>query len=153
MKALVLLLASAGVLAPFALQDPPKPGPVPAPEVVVVKAANVKWGDHPSVRGAKMCVLSGDPAKGPSVLMMKFPKGLTVPAHWHTSNETVTVVSGTALFGTGEKVDETKATELGSGSYMLIPSKSPHWSIAKEEVVISVALDKPADFNLCEAQK
>ena len=37
-------------------------------------------------------------AKGPSVVMMKFPKGTTIPAHWHTSGETVTV--GVAGFTT-----------------------------------------------------
>lgn len=152
MKAAILALATAGAIAAATWQDPPKPGPQDTlKQVVVVKAANVKWGDHPYVQGAKMCVESGDPAKGPAVVMMKFPKGITVPAHWHTSDETVTVVSGAATFGTGETIDASKGTEVGPGSYAIIPGKSPHWVITKEDFVITVTLDKPADFHLCGA--
>jgi quercetin dioxygenase-like cupin family protein len=154
MKAILLSLAMVGVGASTVLQDPPKPAAQnPARETVVVKAADIKWGEHPFVKGAKMCVQSGDPAKGPAVLLMKFPKGMTVPAHWHTSDETVTVVSGSAVFGTGETVDAAKGSELGAGSYMIIPGKNPHWAIAKEEFVISVAVDKAADFHLCGEKK
>lgn len=150
MKTALLSLVLAGSLASTALQDPVKPDPQSAPkETVVVKAANIKWGDHPNVPGAKMAVQSGDAAKGPSVVLMKFPKGMTVPAHWHTSNETVTVVSGSGVFGSGETVDATKGSELGSGSYIVIPGKNPHWAIVKDELVITIALDKAADFHLC----
>ena len=75
-----------------------------AQEPVITKAADVKWGDHPSVKGALLAVQSGDPAKGACVLLMKFPKGLTVPAHTHSASEVVTVVSGSALFGSGETI-------------------------------------------------
>lgn len=159
MKTTLLALVMAGSLASTALQDPVKQDPLKqdptsAPkETVVVKAANVKWGDHPNVQGAKMAVQSGDPAKGASAVLMKFPKGTTVPAHWHTAGETVTVVSGSAVFGSGETVDAAKGTELGSGSYILVPSKNPHWAIAKEEFVITVAFDKPVDFVLCGEKK
>ena len=150
MKTVLFSLIAATSLLSTAPQNPAKPDASSAPrETVVVKAANVKWVDHPSVSGAKMAVQSGDPAKGPAVVLMKFPKGMTVPAHWHTSGETVTVVSGTALFGTSEMVDAAKGTELGAGSYIVIPGNNPHWSIAKEEFVISVAMEKAADFHLC----
>jgi quercetin dioxygenase-like cupin family protein len=146
MKLAVLLVTVLGAL-PFVARDPPKPPAPAAREVVAVKAANVKWGDHPFISGGKLCVQSGDPAKGASVLRMKFPKGTTVPAHWHTSDETVTVVSGVGIFGTGELVDASKGTALTAGGCVIIPSKSPHWAIVKEELVITVALEKPADFH------
>ncbi len=58
--------------------------------------------DHPVVQsmgGMKMVefpgmpkcspgsVLSGDPAKGPSIIFAKTPSGCMVPWHWHTPNE------------------------------------------------------------------
>jgi quercetin dioxygenase-like cupin family protein len=159
MKTALLTLALAIPLASTAHQDPVKKDPAkPAPtsaakDAVVVKAADVKWADHPSVPGAKMAVESGDPAKGPAVVLIKFPKGSTVPPHWHTANETVTVVSGSSVFGSGETADAAKGTELSSGSYIVIPSKSPHWAIIKEELVISVAMDQPSDFHLCSEKK
>ncbi len=153
MKTASLLLVATGALAPF-LQDPAKPPAAQAPrETVVVKAAAVKWADHPFVKGAKMCVVAGDPAKGPSTLLMKFPKGMAIAPHWHTADEVVTVVSGSAVFGSGETADASQGTELGTGSYIVIPGKNPHWAIVRDELVINVALDKPADFHECAAHK
>jgi hypothetical protein len=71
----IAILAAVAVF-PRAAQDP-----------VVTKAADVKRGPHPSVTGAF--------AKGACVVMMKFPKGLTIPAHTHTSNEVVSTSGGT----------------------------------------------------------
>ena len=154
MKTALLVLGIAGSLAALRSQDAQAHAAPAAPrEVVVVAAANVKWGPHPFIEGAKMAVQSGDPSKGPSVLLMKFPKGMTIPAHWHTASETVTLVSGVALLGTGETVDASKGTEVGVGSYAVIPGKLPHWAIAKEELVISVALDKAADYTACRTDK
>jgi quercetin dioxygenase-like cupin family protein len=146
MKSLIALLAGSVAVTAWGLQDSPK-------ETVVVRAADVKWGDHPFVKGAQMCVQHGDPAKGPSVLLMKFPKGMTIPAHWHTSDEAVTVVSGSAVFGSGETVDASKGTELGVGSYIIIPGTKPHWAVATSELVLTVTLTKPADFHPCGEKK
>ena len=138
---LIAILASVA-LFPCAAQDP-----------VITKAADVKWGDHPSVKGAQLAVQSGDPAKGACVLMMKFPKGLTIPAHTHTASEVVTVVSGTAIFGSGVKADPSKGTELSAGSFIQVPGKSPHWAFAKEEFIITVNFSQAVDFHLCEEGK
>ena len=124
-----------------------------ADEPVVTKAADVKWGDHPSIKGAFLAVQSGDPATGACVVMMKFPKGLTIPAHTHTASEVVTVVSGTAIFGSGTKADPSKGAELGAGSFILVPAKSPHWAVAKEEFIITVNFNQAVDFHLCEEKK
>jgi quercetin dioxygenase-like cupin family protein len=154
MKSALFLLLLASPFAGPGQNEPPQVESRPAPkEALVVTAANVKWGPHPFIDGAKMAVQSGDPLKGPSVLLMKFPKGMTIPAHWHTATETVTLVAGVALLGTGETVDAAKGAEVGVGSYAVIPGKLPHWAIAKEELVISVALDKAADFTACGAKK
>lgn len=137
--ALCVLLASVAIL--------------PSGDPVLVKAADVAWADHPFIKGGKLAVQSGDPSKGASVLLMKFPKGLTIQPHTHTSDETVTVVSGSGVFGSGETVDLAKGTELGAGSYLFIPGKAPHWAVAKEDLVITVTLNLAADFHLCGEKK
>ena len=142
MKISLMAILLAAALTPCGAQDP-----------VVTKAADVKWGDHPSVKGALLAVQSGDPSKGACVLMMKFPKGLTIPAHTHTASEVVTVVSGTAIFGSGVKADPSKGTELSAGSFIQVPAKSPHWAIAKEEFIITVNFSQAVDFHLCEEKK
>ena len=119
----------------------------------LVKASNTQWGDHPFVKGGQLAVQSGDPSKGPAVMLMRFPKGMTIPAHTHTSDETVTILSGSAVFGAGETVDASKGTEAGAGSYLVIPGKSPHWAIVKEDLVFTVTMSQAADFHLCGAGK
>lgn len=142
MKLLLIALLAAVPVLPCAAQDP-----------VVTKAADVKWGDHPSVKGAFLAVQSGDPAKGACVVMMKFPKGLSIPPHTHTASEVVTVVSGCAVFGSGVTADVSKGAELGAGSFILVPSKSPHWAFAKEEFIITVNFSQAVDFHLCSEKK
>ena len=142
LAAAAILLASLGALS----------AGVPD-EAVLVKASDVKWEAHPFIEGARLAVQSGDPSKGPSVLLMKFPKGMTIPPHTHTSDETVTVVSGRGVLGQGESVDLSKGTEVGAGSFAFIPGKSPHWAVAQEDFVITVTLNRPADFHLCGKPK
>ncbi len=142
MKITLIAFLSVVALIPRAAQEP-----------VITKAADVKWGDHPSIKGAWLAVQSGDPAKGACVVMMKFPKGITIPAHTHTASEVVTVVSGTAIFGSGEKVDVSKGSELGAGSFILVPAKSPHWAVAKEEFIITVNFSQAVDFIPCVEKK
>ena len=142
MKMSWIAILAAVALFPRAAQDP-----------VVTKAADVQWGPHPGVKGAFSAVQSGDPAKGACVVMMKFPKGATIPAHTHTASEVVTVVSGTALFGSGETVDLSKGVELGAGGFIVVPGKSPHWAYAKEEFIITVNFSQAVDFHLCEEKK
>ena len=142
MKLALLAVLVAGTLFQAAPRD-----------TVLVKAADVKWGDHPFIKGGMLAVQSGDPSKGPSVVMMKFPKGLTIPAHTHTSDETVTVVAGCGVFGGGETIDVSKGTELGAGSYVVIPGKNPHWLVVKEDLIVTVNLNLPADIQLCGEKK
>ncbi|HJV91638.1 MAG TPA: cupin domain-containing protein [Holophagaceae bacterium] len=118
----------------------------------LVKATDVPWGPHPFLQGAFLAVQSGDPGGGPSVLLMRFPKGMTIPPHTHTATETVTLVSGSGLFGGGETVEAAKGMALGRGSFITIPGGAPHWAIAQEELVISVAMDRAADFHPCAAK-
>src|SRR2546427_690875 len=41
-------------------------------------------------------VESGDPTKGPSVIVFKGTAGCVIPWHWHTPTEHVMIVSGSA---------------------------------------------------------
>lgn len=115
----------------------------------LTRPADIAWGEHPFIKGAQLAVQSGDPAQGPSVLLMRFPKGLTIPAHTHTSDETVTLISGSGIFGGGESVEAAKGAPLAQGGFITIPAGCPHWAIAREDLVISVTLTRPADFHLC----
>ena len=128
------------------------PVPTPSQATVLTKAGEVRWGDHPFIKGAKLAVQSGDPGKGPSVLLMKFPKGMTIPAHTHTADETVTIVAGSGVFGDGETVDAAKGASLSRGGFLSIPGKAAHWAIVKEELVMTVTMSQAADIHFCGAK-
>ena len=114
-------------------------------------AADMKWADVPNFPGLKMAVLQGDPGKGASHFMMKFPAGFVSPPHHHSVDHYVTVVSGTMSF----TVDG-KDTKLPAGSYFAYTGKKTHITKcdAGAECVLSIDArgkwdvvpeDKPAD--------
>lgn len=85
--------------------DTPGPGPT---QHVMVAASAVAWGDAPPFlpAGAKAAVISGDPGKAaPFVIRLQAPAGYQIAAHWHPTDENVTVLSGTFAIGMGDKFD------------------------------------------------
>jgi quercetin dioxygenase-like cupin family protein len=108
--------------------------------------ADLKWVDGPPTLppGAKMTVLAGDPAKtGMFVLRVKFPAGYKIPAHWHPTDETVTVISGSVAMGMGDKLDAKEAKPLVTGAFANMPAKTNHYLIAKAAAVVQVAAMGP----------
>jgi len=67
-------------------------------------------------------VLSGDPSKGSFILYAKVSAGCSIPWHWHTSNENLMMVSGTA------KVDvkDGNPITLKPGGFARMPSRHVH---------------------------
>ena len=68
-------------------------------------------------------VQSGDPSKGPSVILGKGSAGCLIPWHWHTPTEHVMIVSGSAKV---EMKESGKTEVLGPGGYAMMPSKHVH---------------------------
>ena len=92
-------------------------------------------------------VQSGDPSKGPSVILFKGTKNCTIPWHWHTPNEQVMLVSGTArveMRGGAGKV-------IGPGGYALMPSKHVHQFTCVKACVGFVAGDAAFDMHYVDA--
>ena len=108
----------------------------------LLTADQLKCGPAPPSlpAGAQMAVITGDPAqKGvPFVVRAKLPDGYHVPPHWHPTEENVTVLSGTLMFGMGDKVDEGSMTTLAAGGFSRMPALMRHYVRAKGETVIQV---------------
>src|SRR5882762_3355670 len=63
--------------------------------------AEMKLGTVPGLPTcATGAVQSGDPTKGPSIIYSKMTAGCTIPWHWHTPNEHLMMVTGTARMDT-----------------------------------------------------
>ncbi|HZP14145.1 MAG TPA: cupin domain-containing protein [Nevskiaceae bacterium] len=121
-----------------------------AGEPQFVNAADIKWGNPPPglPQQAKFAVLMGDPGKeGPFVVRLKMPAGYKVPAHWHSIDEIVTVISGTLYLGMGDKLDESQGHELKAGGFHSIAAKTHHYAYSKKGAVVQVHGSGPFDIH------
>ena len=116
----------------------------------VVPGDAVEWGPAPPSLppGAQAAVLLGSPAKeGPFVLRLKFPSGFTVPPHFHSKDEFLTVISGRFAVGAGEKLDRAAAKPLPAGSFVHLPARMPHYASAEGETVVQINGVGPFDVK------
>ena len=124
--------------APVALADAPMP---------MLTPGDIKWGDAPAIfpKGAKMAVLYGDPSKAGElfIVRLKVPAGYKIPAHWHPTDENVTVISGTFNMGMGDKLDAAKSKPFPAGSFVVAPAKVNHFAFAKAAAIVEVTAIGP----------
>jgi quercetin dioxygenase-like cupin family protein len=108
---------------------------------VRAQAPELKWGPAPAIfpAGAKMAVLQGDPGK-PQMFTVRLdmPPGYTIPAHFHPTDEHVTVISGTFLVGMGDKFDAAKTLALPAGGFITAGANMNHFARAKGHTVVQV---------------
>jgi len=91
-------------------------------------------------RGYEQAVIVGDPTKPEMYAAhIRFPANLRIAPHFHPDDRVVTVLSGTVLFGYGERFDEGRMRALPAGSVWTEPARQPHFAWAKEgEVLLQV---------------
>jgi hypothetical protein len=118
--------------------------PVPAraqhADHLMVVPNEMKWADVPSLpSGAKVAVLEGPLNESkPFTMRLKFPANYTIPAHYHSAIEHVTVISGTFYMGTGDKLDVTKGRPLPAGSVAIMQPATRHFASTREETEVQV---------------
>ncbi len=109
----VMVLIVVGLAVAATAQDKPS----------IVTMATSKVATPP---GLPACVTTsvqhGNPNTGASVILTKLTAGCFTPWHWHTTNESIVVVSGRAKL----EVKGEAAQNVGVGDYFYMPSKHPH---------------------------
>lgn len=141
----VLILLCAFATVTFA-QSPQAQTLAPATPLNI-KFANLQWQKiFPDwTEGSpEFSILHVDSKTGQTQLMIRVPKNFHVPRHWHTANETHTVISGTFIIEC-----DGKREELTPGSFNYMPSKMVHeaWSKPNEETVLFITTDGAWDVN------
>ena len=107
----------------------------------MLSPAQLTWGDAPPAlpKGAQLAVLSGNPGEtGPFVVRLRMPAGYKIPAHWHPTDEHVTVVEGTFSMGMGDKLDAKATTDLPAGGYARMPAEHRHFAWTKDGATVQV---------------
>ena len=97
---------------------------------------------------ARAAIESGDPTKGPSVLLAKMAAGCTVPWHWHTPNEHLMLVSGVARV---QMKGEPPLT-LRAGGYALMPAHHVHQFRCVSACTMFVYSDTAFDIHYVDAR-
>jgi hypothetical protein len=117
---------------------------------IVVPANKVQWGPAPPVlpAGAQFAVLEGNPAeKGPIVMRLQLPANYNLPAHWHSTAERLTVLSGAFHVGMGDKLDRQASQTLEPGGFVSLPAKMNHFTWTSAPTVVQINLEGPFDIH------
>jgi hypothetical protein len=117
----------------------------------IVSADEMKWEPAPRKLppGAQFAVVEGDRSKPgvPYVFRAKLPDGYSVPPHWHSMDENITVIKGVFGIGVGEKIDKAAIRDLPAGSYVMMPKGERHYNMIKGETILQFHGIGPYDIN------
>ena len=117
----------------------------------IVSPDGLKWEPAPPKLppGAQFAVLEGDRSKPgmPYTFRAKLPDGYSVPPHWHSMDENITVIKGVFGIGLGEKFDKTAIRDLPAGSYIMMPKGARHYNLIKGETILQFHGIGPYDIN------
>jgi len=113
----------------------------------IVHYADLKW--TPIIKGCDLAAVSGDPnAEGaPFVIRIRCVDGAKIPAHWHPTDENVTVLKGTFLVGMGDKLDESKLQTMNTGNFISVPKEMHHFAMSKGDSIEQVHGAGPFKVN------
>ena len=95
-------------------------------------------------KSAEITILRVHPETKATHLMIRVPPNTHVPMHWHSANETHTIVKGTFIMEC-----EGKREVLGAGSWNYIPAKMHHeaWTKPNEGTLLFITVDSGWDVN------
>ena len=140
MKSLFLTAAVIALVSPASAQD----------TMTTATPEALTWKDNPAIpKGGQLAILVGDPTKAGGVVVQRvsFPANYAVPPHTHPYAETVTVISGSVGFGSGEKLDKT-GQMAKAGGFLANPAKHTHyvWT-GSEPAIVQVQFIGPGGID------
>lgn len=122
-----------------------KTGP---PEAIFRNYSDFKWarilpdlGDN----SPEISILNIDPKTQATKLMIRSPKGIHVRKHWHSANETHTVILGVQVFAC-----DGKRMEQAPGSFNYLPAKMVHEAWLPAGALVFITVDGAWDVNWVE---
>jgi quercetin dioxygenase-like cupin family protein len=86
-------------------------------------------------------------SSGQFVIRLKIPAGYVVPAHWHSTDELLTVISGDFYGGMGDKVDKKKSMVVHPGGFVAMPAKMHHFAWTKKGAIVQINAIAPFDIH------
>ena len=93
----------------------------------------------------EICILHVDPKTKATQLMIRSPKAIHIRKHWHSANETHTIIRGAATMAC-----EGKKAELSAGSFNYMPAKMIHEAWLPADCLTFITVDGAWDVNWVE---
>ncbi len=93
-------------------------------------------------------VQSGDPAKGPFILLAKAATGCTIPWHWHSAAERLMIVRGVA----DVQMKDGKPVRLQAGAFAALPAHHVHQFRCEQDCVFYIDSDAAFDIHYVNGQ-
>ena len=137
-----LIVAALVVVAACSPRTAVKPAPA------FVGYGDLHWGKIiPELgdRSPEIAILREDPVTHATDLMIRTPTAIHVRRHWHTANETHTIIRGTAVLA----CDGQQAT-LGPGSFNFMPAKMVHEAWLPADTLTFITVDRAWDIHWVE---
>ncbi|HET7697919.1 MAG TPA: cupin domain-containing protein [Vicinamibacterales bacterium] len=106
---------------------------------------DLKWEIMVPELGAdspQAAILRVDPKTQATQLLIRIPRQIHVPMHWHSANETHTVIKGTFVFE-----HEGARHELGPGGFNYLPARMHHQAWASDDALVFITVDAGWDVN------
>jgi anti-sigma factor ChrR (cupin superfamily) len=102
----------------------------------IVHYGDLKW--TPIMKGCDLAPVWGDPSaeEKPFVLRIRCAAGTMVPAHWHPTDEYLTVLKGTFRIAMGETFDEKRLETMNTGNFTLITKEMRHFGDCPNDCIV-----------------
>ena len=128
-------------------ENPAAPEIAPAAPIFT-SYADLKWDKILPDLGAdspEISILYVDPKTHATELMIRTPTAIHVRKHWHTANETHTLITGTATL-----MCDGKRMEMTPGSFNRMPAKMVHEAWLPAGSLTFITVDGAWDVNWVE---
>ena len=90
----------------------------------------------------QVSVLRVDAKTQATQLLIRVPKQMHVPMHWHSANETHTVIKGKMVFE-----HEGQRHELGPGGFNYLPARMHHQAWSSDDALVFITVDSGWDIT------
>ena len=124
------------------------PGDVASNKPEFKNLSDLKWDKILPDLGAdspEICFLHVDPKTHATSLLIRTPKAIHVRKHWHTTNESHTMITGTATLAC-----DGKKFELSPGGFNFMPAKMIHEAWLPANSLTFITVDGAWDINWVE---
>ena len=115
---------------------------------IFTKLSEAKWDKILPDLGEnspEICILRVDPKTQATSLLIRTSKAIHVRKHWHTANETHTMIIGTAKLAC-----DGKTAEIGPGGFNYMPAKMVHEGWLPAGSLTFITVDGAWDINWVE---